>query len=209
MTDTKNQILDAALPAIVFDGWTLATLEKAAESIGLKAFDVKRAFPNGVADAIAYFSARADAQMLASLAANYNLPKMKIRERIATCVMVRLRANNQYREAVRHALGYYAMPWNAPAGLQALYDTVDAMWRAAGDTSTDYNFYSKRALLTGVFTSTVHVWLDDATDDLSDTEAFLRRRIENVMEIEKLKAKARDGLSGLDQWLPAFMKRNG
>lgn len=207
MTDLQNQILDAALPAIVFDGWTLATLEKAAESNGLTAFDVKRAFPNGVADAIAYFSARADEEMLATLTAEYDLPKMKIRERIASAVMVRLRANSHHREAVRRALGYYAMPWNAPAGLQALYATVDAMWRAAGDTSTDYNFYSKRALLAGVFTSTVHVWLDDTSDDLSDTEAFLRRRIENVMEIEKLKAKARDGLSGLDQWLPEFMKK--
>jgi ubiquinone biosynthesis protein COQ9 len=207
MSDVKNQILDAALPAIVFDGWTLATLEKAAQSHGLNAFDVKRVFPNGVADAIAHFSARADAQMLEALAAEYDLPKMKIRERIATCVMVRLRANNQYREAVRRALGYYAMPWNAPAGLQTLYATVDAMWRAAGDTSTDYNFYSKRALLAGVFTSTVHVWLDDATDELSETEAFLRRRIENVMEIEKLKAKARDGIGGLEQWLPEFMKK--
>jgi len=207
MTHLQNQILDAALPAIVFDGWTLATLEKAAESNGLTAFDVKRAFPSGVADAIACFSARADEEMLATLAAEYDLPKMKIRERIATAVMVRLRANTQYREAVRRALGYYAMPWNAPAGLQALYATVDAMWRAAGDTSTDYNFYSKRALLAGVFTSTVRVWLDDTSDSLADTEAFLRRRIENVMQIEKAKAKARDGLGNIEGWLPEFMKK--
>lgn len=207
MTDLKNRILDAALPAVVFDGWTMATLEKAAISLGLTAFDVKRAFPAGVADAVAHFSARADAQMLASLTSDYDLAKMKIRERIATCVIVRLRANNQHREAVRRAIGFYTMPWNVAHGLSALYATVDAMWRAAGDTATDYNFYTKRALLAGVFTSTVHVWLDDASDDLAETESFLRRRIENVMEIEKAKAKARDGLANIENWLPEFMRK--
>ena len=207
MTDLKNRILDAALPAIVFDGWTMATLEKAALSLGLTAIDVKRAFPAGVASAVGHFSARADAQMLATLASDCDLPAMKIRERIATCVMVRLRANIHHREAVRRALGFYAMPWNAGHGLTALYATVDAMWRAAGDTATDYNFYTKRALLAGVFTSTVHVWLDDASDELTETESFLRRRIENVMQIEKVKAKARDGLGNMESWVPCFMRK--
>ncbi|MFZ4541997.1 MAG: COQ9 family protein [Rickettsiales bacterium] len=209
MTDLADRILDAALPAIVFDGWTMATLEKAAESIGLTAFDAKRAFPNGAADAVARFSARADEQMLASLTADHDLSKMKIRERIATCVLVRLGQNTPHREAVRRALGFYALPWNALAGLSALYATVDAMWRAAGDTSTDYNFYTKRALLSAVFTSTVRVWLDDTSEDLADTEAFLRRRVENVMEIEKAKAKLRDGFGKLEEWLPPFMKNSG
>jgi ubiquinone biosynthesis protein COQ9 len=207
MSTLQTQILDAALPSIVFDGWTLATLENAAVSIGLTAFDVKRAFPEGVVEAVALFSARADEQMLTALARDYDLPKMKIRERIATCVMVRLRQNIGHREAVRRALGFYAMPWNAAAGLSALYATVDAMWRAAGDTATDYNFYTKRALLAGVFTSTVHVWLNDTSDNLAETEAFLRRRIENVMEIEKAKAKLRDGFGKVEDWVPEFMNK--
>jgi ubiquinone biosynthesis protein COQ9 len=207
MTDLLTRILDAALPAIVFDGWTQATLEKAAESIGLTAFDVKRAFPDGVVDAVALFSARADAQMLETLARDFDLSKMKIRERIATCVMVRLRQNTPHREAVRRAIGFYAMPWHTGAGLAALYATVDAMWRAAGDTSTDYNFYTKRLLLSGVFTSTVNVWLDDTSEDLAETQSFLRRRIENVMEIEKAKAKFISGATKLDDWLPEFMRK--
>jgi len=192
MNALQNQILDAALPTIVFDGWTVATLEKAAISIGRTAFDVKRAFPGGVAEAVALFSARADARMLEALGRDYDLPTMKIRERIATCVMVRLRQNAPHREAVRRGLAFYALPWNTPQGLTALYATVDAMWRAAGDTATDYNFYTKRALLAGVFTTTVRVWLDDSSENLSETEAFLRRRIENVIEIEKAKGKLRD-----------------
>jgi ubiquinone biosynthesis protein COQ9 len=191
MDDLQNRLLDAALPAVVFDGWTMATLEHAASTLGLTAFDVKRAFPNGVADAVALFSARADERMLATLRSDYQLSAMKIRERIATAVMVRLRQNVSQREAVRRALAFYALPWNVGGGLSALYATVDAIWREAGDTSTDYNFYTKRMLLAGVFKSTVVVWLDDASDDLAETEAFLRRRIENVMQIEKLKARVK------------------
>ncbi len=206
MNDFKNQILDAALPNIVFDGWTLGTLEKSAKAIGLTDFDVKRAFPNGVIDAVNYFTRRADEQMVAALERDYDLPSMKIRERIATAVMVRLRAQAANREAVRRAAAVYAMPWHASDALNSLYATVDAIWRAAGDTSTDYNFYTKRLLLSKVYTTTVTVWLDDTTPDLSETEAFLRRRIENVMQIEKAKAKARTTFGKLEDWLPKFMR---
>ena len=207
MNDLKTRILDAALPSIVFDGWTQATLEHAATSIGLSTVDVKRAFPHGVVDAVSYFSQRADETMLETLSRDYQLLSMKIRERIATAVMVRLRAQAENREAVRRAIGFYAMPWNSAAGLTALYATVDAMWRAAGDTSTDYNFYTKRLLLSGVLTSTVSVWLDDTSENFADTEAFLRRRIENVMQIEKAKASAKEHFSKLSGWMPDFTKR--
>jgi ubiquinone biosynthesis protein COQ9 len=204
MNDLPQRILNAALPSIVFDGWTESTLTHAAQSIGLTAFDVRRAFPGGVADAVDAFFVQADAQMIATLTHEYNLPTMKIRERIATAVMVRLRQLAPHREAVRRALGFYALPWNVPAGLKAFYRTVDAIWREAGDTSTDYNFYTKRLLLSKVYSTTMHVWLSDTTDDLSETEAFLRRRIENVMQIEKFKAKAKESFSKLEGWLPKF-----
>ena len=206
MNTLQTRILDAALPMVVFDGWTTATLEKAADSLSLSAFDAKRAFPGGVEEALALFSARADATMVEHLRQDYKLSAMKIRERIATAVMVRLRQQSPQREAIRRAIGFYALPWNAPAGLKALYATVDAMWREAGDTSTDYNFYTKRALLAGVLKTTVGVWLDDTSEDLTETESFLRRRIENVMQIEKAKASFRDRASKLDDWLPGFMK---
>ncbi len=207
MTDLQNRLLDVALPTIVFDGWTMHAFENAATTIGLTAFDVKRAFPGGVADAVALFSTRADERMVATLRSDYQLSAMKIRERIATAVMVRLRQNTAHREAVRRAIAFYALPWNVAAGLNALYATVDAMWREAGDTSTDYNFYTKRMLLAGVFKSTVVVWLDDASDDLAATEAFLRRRIENVMQIEKAKAKVIGSVGKLESWLPDFMRK--
>ena len=202
MTDIRDQILDAALADAVFDGWTHGTLARAAERAGLTEFDAKRAFPRGVVDALNYHSRRADQRMLDTLTTDYNMPSMKIRDRIATAVMVRLRQNQQHREAVRRAMAVFAMPWNTADGLKNLYATVDAMWHAAGDTSTDYNFYTKRILLSKVYTTTLYVWLDDLSPELEETQAFLRRRIENVMQIEKLKAKAKEGLGSLEQWLP-------
>lgn len=202
MNDIRDRIIDAALTEAVFDGWTQGTLERAAERVGLTAFDAKRAFPHGVVEALNYHSRRGDTRMLESLTTEYNLPTMKIRERIATAVMVRLRQNTAHREAIRRALAVYAMPWNSVAGMKNLYATVDAMWHAAGDTSTDYNFYTKRMLLSKVYTTTLYVWLDDPSPNLEDTEAFLRRRIENVMQIEKFKAKAKESFGKLEEWLP-------
>ncbi len=194
MDDLKQRILAAALPLVVFDGWTLGTLEAAAKSLGLTMADVTHAFPAGVVDAVTYHSTQADEAMVATLRRDYHLPSMKVRERIATAVMVRLRQQAPHREAVRRATAFLKMPWNMPAATKALYATVDAMWREAGDTSTDYNFYTKRLLLSKVYLATLPVWLDDNSPDLAATEAFLRRRIENVMQIEKFKTFLRSTL---------------
>lgn len=201
----QDQIIDAALPSIAFDGWTETVLEAAAVSAGLTAFDVKRAFPNGPIDAVNRYSARTDAQMLTALPADF--ATLKIRERIAVAVMARLRAMTPHREAVRRAAATYAMPWHAADAMKATYATVDAIWRAAGDTATDWNFYSKRLILSKVYSTTFSVWLNDTSDHLADTEAFLRRRIENVMQFEKFKAKFKENIGTLEQWLPKSLRR--
>lgn len=200
--DLPDRILNAALPHIAFDGWTQGTLTRAAESAGLTAFDAKRAFPGGALDAVNHFTRRADSRMLAALG---DMTGMKIRDKIAHAVMTRLRQQLPHREAVRRALALYTL--HPADGLKSLYATTDAMWRAAGDTATDWNFYTKRLLLSGVYSSTLYVWLDDTTDGLAATEAFLRRRIENVMQIEKFKAKTREKFSSLEQWMPKFSAR--
>lgn len=205
MDDLQSKILDAALPAVAFDGWTLGTLEAAAKSVGLTPFDVKRAFPGGVVEAINLFAERANEQMLAALPADY--ATLKIRERIAVAVMTRLRQQLPHREAVRRSIAVYAMPWNAFEGMKQNYALVDAIWRAAGDTSTDYNFYTKRLILGKVYATTLSVWLDDQTPNLAETEAFLRRRIENVMQFEKFKAKTKEQFGKLEEWLPAALRR--
>jgi ubiquinone biosynthesis protein COQ9 len=202
MPSHATHILEAALPHIVFDGWTDAVLKRAAAEIGLSEFECNRVFPNGVADALAMWSETADAAMVVAFAQETAENKLKIREKIALLCMLRFRQHAGNREAVRRAVAWVNLPWNSPHGLRALYKTVDAMWHAAGDTATDWNFYTKRALLAKVYGSSLYVWLNDTSEDLVETEAFLRRRIENVMQIEKAKAKAKTSLDSLANWFP-------
>lgn len=201
MTDPRDSLLDSLLPLTVFDGWTEGALQQAAMHAGVSAFEARRAFARPV-DAIDYFTARADRAMVESLTADPSYLSLKIRERIAQAVMLRFHQQAGHREAVRRAMAVYAMPWNATHALQSLYATVDVIWRAAGDTSTDWNFYTKRLLLSKVYSTSLRIWLDDTTPGLSETEAFLRRRIENVMQIEKFKARTRDSWGKLERWLP-------
>jgi ubiquinone biosynthesis protein COQ9 len=202
MSDTliemRRTILDALLPNVAFDGWTDKALAHAAKQAGYEAIDARRAFPRGPAQAVAYFSAETDRRMIAALE-QMDLPSMRIRDRIAGAVRTRLELLAPHKEAVRRAVAFEALPGNAPRALKAVYRTVDAMWHAAGDTATDWNFYTKRALLAGVYTSTVLIWLADQSEDCAETWAFLDRRIEDVMRIEKAKAKIR-GFG--DAWRP-------
>lgn len=182
LTAERRAILTAALPNVPFDGWSRACLRKAAVAAGYDEDMAGRAFPRGAADAVDVYVAEADRQMLDELERR-DLPALKIRQRIATAVRVRLEQAAGHREAVRQALAVQAMPRNARAALKSLYRTVDAMWYAAGDNATDFNFYTKRALLAGVYSSTLLFWLNDNSEDFADTWEFLDRRIEDVMQI--------------------------
>ncbi len=185
-----GEIIAQALPLVPFEGWTQATLQKAARAAGYKASDVIRVFPGGAIDAVDRYSAIADAQMLETLK-QYSLTTMKIRERIATAVRARLDACEPGREAVRKAVAMHAMPFYAHRGLRNLYRTVDDIWYACGDTSTDFNFYTKRLMLAAVYSSTLLIWLDDNSPGKAVTWEFLDRRIEDVMKIEGAKHKLR------------------
>lgn len=184
----RDRILDAALPHVMFDGWTRRTLETAAQDAGLEPVDVDIYFPRGIRDALAHWLARADREMVEALEAA-DLEAMKIRERVAFAVRTRLQQAAPHKEAVRRALGLLALPGNAELASRSLYRTVDAVWYACGDRSTDFNFYTKRGLLAAVYSSTLLYWLDDETDGHAATWAFLDRRIENVMQIPRIQAR--------------------
>jgi ubiquinone biosynthesis protein COQ9 len=189
-TDEKRAILETALIEADFDGFSLETLRRAADKAGIGRDIQRLAFPRGVMDLVAYYSQSADEAMLAGLAAQ-DLDGMKIREKIALAVRLRIEALAAHKPAARRAFQFLTLPQFAPEGLKNLYRTVDQIWRGIGDTSTDFNFYSKRALLAGVFTATLMRWFDDMSEDSAPTWEFLGRRIDNVMQIEKAKASAR------------------
>lgn len=192
----RRALLAALLDQVPFDGWTDTAMAAAAEQAGLDAEFPHRAFPRGALDAIDYFNRIADADMAAALAEE-DLEAMRVRDRIALAVRVRLEQNAGHRDAVRRGLTVLSFPPNGPVGMRILYRTVDAIWRAAGDTATDFNFYTKRGLLAGVYSATVVYWLNDSSEDFSRTWRFLERRIDETMQIPKAAQRLKESLERL------------
>jgi ubiquinone biosynthesis protein COQ9 len=190
----KDAVLGAALPDAAFDGFTDAVLAKAGKSADLSDEELARLFPEGPLSLIEYYSLWADAEMEKRLAA-MNLPAMKIRERIAAAVLARLSVLKPNKEAARRAGAALSLPMHAGLAARLMYRSVDAMWRAVGDTSTDFNFYTKRGILAGVYGATLLRWFNDTSEDESATTTFLAARIENVMQFEKFKAQAKKALT--------------
>jgi len=195
----KDAVLKAALKDAAFDGFTDSVLAKAGKSAGADKAALARLFPEGVLSLIEYFSTAVDTEMEERLA-SVDLPKLKIRERIKVAILTRLALLAPHKEAARRAAATMTLPMHAGRAAKMMYRTVDTMWRAAGDTSTDFNFYTKRGILAGVYGSVLVRWFNDTGEDESATEAFLDARIENVMQFEKFKAKAREAFANL----PAF-----
>ena len=193
----RRAILTAILPHVPFDGWSVKALRRATEDAGLDPAMVGLAFPGGVAGVIAFWSEEADRTMAAAFA-DQGGDDMRFRERIAFLVRARIGVVADHREAVRRALTYLAQPQHGGIGLRCLYRSVDEMWFAAGDRATDFNFYTKRLTLAGVYSSTLLFWLDDASEDSAETWTFLDRRIAGVMRIPA----RRENLRRAGRYLP-------
>jgi ubiquinone biosynthesis protein COQ9 len=174
--------------AAIFDGWSDAALVWAAEQAGADADVAKLAFKGGATDIIGAWIETIDRAMADSFSPE-ELAELPIRERIRSLVQFRLDAVRGREEALRRALAIMAMPANVAISLRAGWHSADVMWRLAGDTATDYNHYTKRAILAALYGATLAVFVDDESEDKAETRAFLDRRIEGVMRFEKAKAK--------------------
>ncbi|MGQ0558548.1 MAG: COQ9 family protein [Sphingosinicella sp.] len=201
-----DQLRDALAPLLpghaAFDGWSVAALAMAACELGVPAERARLAFPGDVEMIAAWFDS-IDRAMIAAFPPE-TVKSIKIRERIARFVLYRLEAMRPHREALRRALAILAMPQNAFAATRLAWRAADRMWRLAGDRATDFNHYSKRAILIGVYGTTCLVFLDDESEDLLETKAFLDRRIDDVMRFEKFKASwrgTRERLPSLSRFL--------
>lgn len=170
-----------------FDGWNDHAVESAAEALGLKPEIARLVFENRVEMIDEWFAA-IDAAMLKVLLPE-TLATMKVRERITSLVEARLTLVAPHKEALRRALSILAMPQNVGLGVKLGWRAADVMWRAAGDTATDYNHYTKRTILGSVYAATLAVFMNDESEDHAETRAFLGRRIEGIMRFEKAKAK--------------------
>ncbi len=180
----RDQLLNQALPDIVFDGWAWEVAEKAAVSAGYDKTMAHAVFPGGLPDFVGHLSDWADRQTLEILS-HTDHEALRIRDRIHLGVMTRIETLQPWREAVRRAVTYWSVPTRTLQAGRLVWRSADTIWIWAGDTATDYNHYTKRALLSGVISATTLAWLNDETGDLTRTEAFLGRRIENVMKLGK------------------------
>jgi ubiquinone biosynthesis protein COQ9 len=174
----------------VFDGWTLKAVDSAAKQLGIHPTKARLAMPKSQAGMIDLYIEEVDRALEARFTPR-RIAALKIREKVRALVWGRLEIMAPAREAVRRALAILAMPQNLPLALRISWRTADLMWRIAGDNSTDFNHYTKRITLLGVYGSTLLVWLDDQSEDWSDTAGFLDRRIDDVMKVEKIKAEWR------------------
>ena len=186
----RRQLALAVGENAVFDGWTRQAIDSAAGQLGIDPAQARLAMPKSQAGMIDIYIQEVDRALEAYLTRE-RLASLKIRDKIRSLVWRRLEIMAPAREAVRRALAILAMPQNLPLALRISWRSADLMWRIAGDTSTDFNHYTKRLTLGAVYGSTLLVWLDDQSDGWTDTAAFLDRRIDDVMKFEKFKAEWR------------------
>jgi ubiquinone biosynthesis protein COQ9 len=193
----EKQCLDAVLAAAVFDGWNDKTLENAAKATPDGA--ILTLFPGGMLDVAEAWHRHLDAAMLAAYAANH-APE-KIRHRVHALILHRLNAALPHRDAVRALLAWYMLPQHWPAAQKYLFSVGDTIWRAAGDTSTDFNYYSKRFLCGEVYRATVLYWLNDNSPEQSDTAAFCARRIDGILKLGSTIGQVKKPLDSMGQFI--------
>ena len=183
----RRRLAPAVAENAVFDGWGAAAVDSAAAALGVDSAQARLAFPKDPAGQVDAYIAAVDEAMTAAFPPD-RIAALKVRERIRALVWFRLETMLPAREAVRRGLAILAMPQNAARGARIAWRSADLMWRLAGDTATDFNHYTKRLTLGGLYAATLLHWLDDRSDGQADTAAFLDRRIDDVMRFEKWKA---------------------
>ena len=200
--DELRAALAPLLPAhAVFDGWSDDALGMAAAELGVPHERARLAFPDGPVQMIDGWFDAIDLAMARAYPLE-RISKLKIRERIRDLVLYRIEVINPHKEALRRALAILASPQNGLTGPRLAWRAADRMWRIAGDTSTDFNHFSKRTILAGLYSATMLVFLDDDSEGLVETRGFLVRRIDDVMRFEKFKA----GWRGQGERLPSLSR---
>jgi len=180
--DIKNRILLSALENVPFDGWRWPVIEQAAQDEGFDASMALAVFPDEMEDVLLHFSRWAAEQMLEKLNEG-DFSGARVRDKIEQAVISRLEILEPYKDSVQKAAAYWIGPLKSIQAGKSIWITADIIWIWAGDTSDDYNRYTKRALLSGVISTTMLRWLNDSEDGFAKTKGFLNRRINNVLTV--------------------------
>ncbi len=195
IAEARAKVLEAALPLVVFDGWTDRTLADAVLDSGVDPGLSRMAFPRGGVDLALAFHNAGD-RALAERLEEADLTDLRYSDRVARAIEMRLEIIAAEREAVRRAVALFALPVHAADGARAIWQTADTIWQGLGDSSEDINWYTKRMTLSAVYSSVVLYWLGDDSPDWQSTREFIDRRIENVMQFEKVKSAVRSSPLG-------------
>lgn len=191
----RDAAIAAMLPNVPFDGWTRRSLRRGLADIGMSPADADMLFPGGAPDMIEAFCDWADRRMIEG-AAGLD-PAMRLHQRVRAVIALRLEQNRPFREAIRRALALLALPGNARLAVICTAGTVDAIWHAAGDRSADFSWYTKRAILTAVYSATLLYWLRDTSEDGAATLDFLDRRLAGVGRIGSVRRRAEAAINRL------------
>jgi ubiquinone biosynthesis protein COQ9 len=186
----KDQLLDAALMHVPFDGWSATAFDAAVADAGIDPALARAVCPRGAVDLALAYHQRGDDEMVRRIHAE-DLSAIRFRDRVAAAVRFRIEAADD-KEVVRRGTTLFALPHHAADGARAIWGTADKIWTALGDRSDDVNWYTKRTILSGVYSSTILYWLGDESEGNQATWEFLDRRIDDVMQFEKVKARLRD-----------------
>lgn len=195
--NTNNDILrgamvDKALHHVVFDGWSESTLEKVRLELNLSVSEAQVLFPRGALDMALLFHERDDQKFLKQvLMSEFNKSGCRVRDRIEFAINSRLEISEKNKEAVKRSVALLTTPLYFHEGGRALWRTSDRIWNSIGDETHDLNWYSKRVILSSVYSTVLVFWLDDESTNFEETRAFVKRRIENIMTVEKLKRTAK------------------
>lgn len=194
---TPETFVETMLRHVPFDGWTELAMQTTAEELGLSASDVAKLFPRGFENLISIGSNDVDAKMVGEFMTRFanRFDEMPVHIKIRELLLIRFEILQPHKEAVRKMVAFLAQPSHAKIGTGAVYNTLDRVWRAAGDRSTDINFYTKRATLAAVYGSTMLAFLDDNTPDMAKTRAFLDRRLKDVSNVPKVTKPLRSAAS--------------
>ncbi len=190
LDELRPRLVAAMIPHVAFDGWSGLSVAAGAADAGIDPDVAALVFPGGAIEMAVAYTALANDRMAAALA---GAPPMKIRDRITRAVRLRLEQAEGERETVRRTVTVFAL--HPAVSARTTWSTADAIWRACGDTATDFNHYTKRATLGTVYAATLLYWLGDDSDGRADTWAFLDRRIAGIMAFETAKGRA-TGLTG-------------
>jgi ubiquinone biosynthesis protein COQ9 len=192
----RDRLIEAILPDVPFDGWSMAALRNAARRCGIDESAAQALFPRGAPDLVAAFSRWTDHRTLERLERE-RLDELSVTARIRVAIHIRLGIVAPWREAVRGSLAVLAVPPHAVMASRLLYETVDGMWYAAGDSAADFSFYTKRATLAALYAAALVYWLDDRSEGFRDTTAFVDRRLEDLKRVGAARTR-------LDEFLTRF-----